>query len=118
MPPVFFYQSMSDQIKWEGNPKNGFERRRLERLYNMSSDEVVPTKEEPPMGVKRRPSKAPRPYWNFWRAVFAGWLIRYPRQIFKMTGLVLLLLLLPILSMCSSPSEYQRDYTDRVNEVR
>ena len=112
---------MSDQIKWEGNPKNGFERRRLERLYNMDNA-VVPTKEEPPVSYKKRPSKAPRrdegPYWNFWRAVFAGWLIRYPRQIFKMVGLVLLLLLLPILSMCSSPSEYQRDYNDSYSTTR
>ena len=89
-------------------------------MYNMDNAVVerseVPTKEEPAMGVKRRPSKAP--YWNFWRAVFAGWLIRYPRQIFKMTGLVLLLLLLPILSMCSSPSEYQRDYNDSYSTTR
>jgi hypothetical protein len=25
---------------------------------------------------KKSPAK--RPYWNFWRAVLAGWLIRYP----------------------------------------
>ena len=104
---------MSDPIKWEGNPQNGFDRRRLERCYNMDNEvgerseperSEVPTKEEPPVSVKRRPSKDP--YWNFWRAVFAGWLIRYPRQIFKMVGLTLLLILLPILSMCSPSSEY------------
>jgi len=23
-----------------------------------------------------------RPYWNFWKVVFAGWLIQYPRRFF------------------------------------
>ena len=23
------------------------------------------------------------PYWNFWRVVFAGWLIRYPGVVFR-----------------------------------
>ena len=23
------------------------------------------------------------PYWNFWKVVFAGWLIRYPGKFFK-----------------------------------
>ena len=26
------------------------------------------------------------PYWNFWKVVFAGWLIRYPRQCFSIFG--------------------------------
>jgi len=21
-----------------------------------------------------------QPYWNFWRVIFAGWMIRYPKQ--------------------------------------
>ena len=36
------------------------------------------------MGYKNRPHR--EPYWNFWRAVFAGWLIRYPFQILKGIG--------------------------------
>ena len=24
-----------------------------------------------------------RPYWNFWKVVFAGWLIRYPKTMGK-----------------------------------
>ena len=117
---------MSDPIKWEGNPQNGFDRRRLERCYNMDNEvgerseperSEVPTKEEPPVSVKRRPSKDP--YWNFWRAVFAGWLIRYPRQIFKIIGLFIVIPLLLLMSVFSEDSSlnYNRS-TDRVNEVR
>ena len=32
------------------------------------------------MSVRR--SKA-SPYWNFWRVVFAGWLIRYPGKFMR-----------------------------------
>ena len=27
--------------------------------------------------------KNPEPYWNFWKVVFAGWLIKYPGNFFK-----------------------------------
>jgi hypothetical protein len=30
-----------------------------------------------------------KPYWNFWKVVFAGWLIRYPRQCFTILGVPL-----------------------------
>ena len=33
------------------------------------------------------------PYWNFWRAVFAGWLIRYPANFFGIVKFPLYLLL-------------------------
>ena len=33
------------------------------------------------------------PYWNFWRAVFAGWLIRYPEKFFGIVKFPLYLLL-------------------------
>lgn len=62
---------------WEGNPKKQFERRRLERCYQLDY-------KEQPMSYKSRPHR--EPYWNFWRAVFAGWLIRYPFQILKGIG--------------------------------
>jgi hypothetical protein len=26
------------------------------------------------------------PYWNFWKVVFAGWLIRYPGKVFTIIG--------------------------------
>jgi hypothetical protein len=26
------------------------------------------------------------PYWNFWRVIFAGWIIRYPGTFFKIIG--------------------------------
>lgn len=25
------------------------------------------------------------PYWNFWRVVLAGWLIRHPSSVFRIT---------------------------------
>jgi hypothetical protein len=27
-----------------------------------------------------------RPYWNFWKVVLAGWMIRYPRPFFVALG--------------------------------
>lgn len=106
---------MSELINWEGSPKNGFARRRLERCYNLNIEDLeserseVPTKEEPTMGVKRRPHR--EPYWNFWRAVFAGWMIRYPKQIFQMVGIVLLIPVLGLLTMCSTPTEIPNNDT-------
>jgi hypothetical protein len=30
-----------------------------------------------------------KPYWNFWKVVFAGWLIRYPGKMFRIIGIPL-----------------------------
>ena len=30
--------------------------------------------------------KKRRPYWNFWRVVLAGWVIRYPGKFFEIKG--------------------------------
>ena len=29
--------------------------------------------------MKNHRGRTNRPYWNFWKVVFAGWLIRYPK---------------------------------------
>ena len=58
----------------------------------------------PPVFFHQSMSKQ-TPYWNFWRAVFAGWMIRYPKQIFKMVGVIILIPVLSILSMCSTVDE-------------
>lgn len=45
----------------------------------------------------RRQKKSPKPpYWNFWRVVFAGWLIRYPGKVFRILGVPLGILLVAI----------------------
>jgi len=31
--------------------------------------------------------KPPTPYWNFWKVVFAGWLIRYPKTFMRVIGI-------------------------------
>jgi len=36
------------------------------------------------------------PYWNFWRVVFAGWMIRYPRTMAKVVFLPLGILIVVI----------------------
>jgi hypothetical protein len=44
-----------------------------------------------------RPIKGRRtPYWNFYRAVLAGWLIRYPKQTFRVIGVPLGILIVLI----------------------
>jgi hypothetical protein len=37
-----------------------------------------------------------RPYWNFWKVVFAGWLIRYPGNVFRIIGVPLGILIVVI----------------------
>jgi hypothetical protein len=37
-----------------------------------------------------------RPYWNFWKVIFAGWIIRYPEKIFKIIGIPLGILIVTI----------------------
>lgn len=36
------------------------------------------------------------PYWNFWKVVFAGWMIRYPGNIFRIIGVPLGILIVMI----------------------
>ncbi len=36
------------------------------------------------------------PYWNFWKVVFAGWLIRYPGKMFRIIGVPLGILIVVI----------------------
>ena len=50
---------------------------------------------EPPRNTKsmRKYSgteKDSQPYWNMWRAVLTGWLIRYPMFFFKIIGITVL----------------------------
>ena len=33
--------------------------------------------------------KKSAPYWNFWKVVFAGWLIRYPKTMGKIAFITL-----------------------------
>ena len=51
-------------------------------------------------------AKAYNPYWNFWRVVFAGWLIKYPGKFFSGIFWFLLLLAMGVAYMVS-PSDYQ-----------
>ena len=37
-----------------------------------------------------------RPYWNFWKVIFAGWLIRHPTKCFKIIGVPLGILIVMI----------------------
>lgn len=40
-----------------------------------------------PRGYYRR-----SPYWNFWKVVLAGWMIRYPRPFFVALGFCIVLI--------------------------
>ena len=33
-----------------------------------------------------------RPYWNFYRVVLAGWIIRYPKVVFLPIGFLIVLI--------------------------
>jgi len=85
---------------WEGNPKKQFERRRLERCYQLEYKDNK-YKEE----CLSKVEVMKEPYWNFWRVVFAGWLVRYPIQILKGIGTVVVgLFLFGVLVLSSSES--------------
>ncbi len=42
------------------------------------------------------------PYWNFWRVVFAGWFIRYPSTVFRITCVSLGIMIVWIHSILTS----------------
>jgi len=39
------------------------------------------------------------PYWNFWKVVLAGWLIRYPKTFFKIFGVPIGIMIVWIYNM-------------------
>ena len=103
----------NEKRRWEASPKKEFQRRRLERCYKLDYKDIKYKEEcleqvkklksnleKKPMGYKRRP------YWNFWKVVFAGWLIHYPLQILKGIGTVMVgLFLFGVLLFSSEPVE-------------
>jgi hypothetical protein len=40
-----------------------------------------------------------RPYWNFWRVILAGWVIRYPRTVFRVTCIPIGIMIILIYKM-------------------
>jgi hypothetical protein len=44
----------------------------------------------------RERERRSKPYWNFWKVVFAGWLIRYPGKMFRILGVPLGILIVMI----------------------
>ena len=108
-------------MNWDCNPKQRFTRNHLEKCYTTSYENNRPVKEKPakreePMGYKKRPNK--EPYWNFWRAVFAGWLIRYPMQILKGFGTIVIGIFLVGVLVFSGDSEYNSNTPNVPGEVR
>jgi len=45
-----------------------------------------------PVKISRNKKYMKTPYWNIYRAVFAGWLIRYPRNILRYILILIFLL--------------------------
>jgi hypothetical protein len=63
--------------------------------------------------------KNSQPYWNFWRAVFAGWLIRYPgffwgciRNALILSAILIFALIHPLLM--TEQGEYEKPVESRV----
>ena len=58
------------------------------------------------------------PYWNFWKVVFAGWLIRYPGNFFKALLWIVIVLMAGVAYVIDSPrgnidNTEQIEYNDR-----
>lgn len=113
-------------MNWDSSPKLQFDKRRLERCYQLDYKDTEykeeclkkskELSEKKPMGYKSRPHR--EPYWNFWRAVFAGWLIRYPFQILKGIGTVVIgLFLFGVLVFSPSNVEEPRDIVERSETI-
>jgi len=45
-----------------------------------------------PQKISRRKKYRNTPYWNFWKVVLAGWLIRYPKVVLLPLGIILVLI--------------------------
>lgn len=45
-----------------------------------------------------------KPYWNFWKVVFAGWLIRYPMIFFKTIFVIVFVSWIGLMCMISETS--------------
>jgi len=52
--------------------------------------------------IKKLPDMKNTPYWNFWRVVFAGWLIRYPGKVIRPIGVLLGILIVIIYNAVSN----------------
>lgn len=72
------------------NQRHKFDERLLERCYTMRHS--IRTNDRKSKYIKRK-KKKDVPYWNIWRAVFAGWLIRYPGKIFNIIRFPLFVLI-------------------------
>ena len=107
---------------WETSPKKEFNRRRLERCYKLDYKDIQYKEEclkrvqclktEVKSYAKTKPEKKMKkrsPYWNFWKVVFAGWLIRYPIQILRGIGTVVIGLFLFGVLVTSPDVEYNND---------
>jgi hypothetical protein len=45
------------------------------------------------MRIHKTPFRTRRsPYWNFWRVVLAGWIIRYPKIVWVPIGFLIVLI--------------------------
>ena len=44
------------------------------------------------------------PYWNFWKVIFAGWLIRYPMIFFKTIFVIIFVSWIGLMCMISETS--------------
>jgi hypothetical protein len=45
-----------------------------------------------PEKISRRYKSSKTPYWNFFRVVLAGWMIRYPKPFFVAFGFILVMI--------------------------
>jgi uncharacterized membrane protein len=39
--------------------------------------------------TKKKEEMRKAPYWNFWRVIIAGWLIRYPGKVIHIFGVLI-----------------------------
>ena len=49
--------------------------------------------------------KNPEPYWNFWKVVFAGWLIKYPGKFFRAIVWILIALAVGVMYIVDGVGE-------------
>jgi hypothetical protein len=71
-------------LLWMGNIRRQAQEEKKLCHWNISD-----ARTEKSISKKKEKMRGSRPYWNFWKVVFAGWLIRYPGKMLRIFGVPL-----------------------------
>ena len=83
----------------------------MSSIKRLMEEHPIETHTSPQGKAQRLNEMKQSPYWNFWKVVFAGWLIRYPGKFFKAIMWMILIPLLGVGYILSTPQREQPSET-------